>query len=54
MAFTGLEALLPHPKSFARRTYPGTKSSNQESPADPHLLKRYPPIEPMICLEAWD
>lgn len=54
MAFTGPEAILSHPKSFARRTCPGMKFSNQELRADPHPLKCYPPIEAEVCLEAWD
>ena len=51
MGFTGPEALLPHPKSFARRTYRDMKPSNQELLAGPHPLKRYPPTEAEVCLE---
>ena len=41
IAFAGPEDLLPHPVLLAKRTFPGTESSNQEFPAD---SKRYPPI----------
>ena len=54
MAFTGSEALMPHPKFFAKRTYPGMKFSNQEFLAGSHQLKRHPPIGAPVCLKAYD